>query len=109
MLAAAVPLALTLSACGQQTERESIAIASVGGAPGFAPQEITVHQENNVVLRVTNSLPGEHGFSIEGYRRTIVLAPGESQEVRFRASRGGTFRIYCQLHPAHQTATLIVR
>ncbi|MFP5318828.1 MAG: cupredoxin domain-containing protein [Acidimicrobiia bacterium] len=108
-MAAAVPLALILSACGQPTERDRIAIASVDNAPGFSPREVTVNQENEVRLRVTNSTSAEHGFSIEGYRRELVLRPGETREVEFKATRGGTFKIFCQLHPAHQTATLVVR
>lgn len=96
-------------ACGQPTERETIAIASVDNAPGFSPDEIVVDQENEVKLRVTNSTSTEHGFTIEGYRRVLVLKPGETREVEFKAARGGTFKIFCQLHPAHQTATLIVQ
>ena len=29
--------------------------------------------------------------------------------MKFTATGAGTYKIYCQLHPAHQTATLIVR
>jgi nitrosocyanin len=96
-------------ACGQPTERERIAIAAVDNAPGFAPREIVVDQENDIVLRVTNNTSTEHGFSIEGYRRELVVKPGDTRDVKFKASRGGTFKIFCQLHPAHQTATLIVQ
>jgi len=104
-----MPVVLILSACSQPTERETIAIAAVDNAPGFSPREVTVNQENEVRLRVTNSTSNEHGFTIEGYRRELVVRPGETREVEFKAVRGGTFKVFCQLHPAHQTATLVVR
>jgi heme/copper-type cytochrome/quinol oxidase subunit 2 len=109
VLAVPAILLLVLTACSHSTQRRTMAIALVSGNPGFTPQTVTVDKENQVVVNVTNTLNAQHGFAIEGYRRVRVLEPGQSEEVRFRASRGGTFRIYCQLHPAHQTATLVVR
>jgi nitrosocyanin len=108
-VAAAAALALTTAACGRDTATRSIAAAVVDGAPGFTPQTITVDQEQPVVLRVGNGTDREHGFSIVGYRISEVVGPNQTVEIEFRATRGGTFKIYCQLHPAHQTATLIVR
>ena len=96
-------------ACGQGTERETIAIAAVNNAPGFSPTTITVDQENKVILRVTNGTSSVHGFSIEGYRIQREVQPTETQRIEFKASRGGTFKIFCHIHPAHQTATLFVR
>lgn len=105
-----VTAALTLLvACSASTQRRSLAISAVDGKPGFVPAVVTVDKESQVVMTVKNTLPSPHGFSIEGYKRTRVLEPGQTEEIRFRASRGGTFRIYCQLHPAHGTATLVVR
>jgi nitrosocyanin len=105
--AAALPFAL--SACGNDTVRRSIAAASVSGAPGFSPMTIVVNQEDPVILRVGNGTDREHGFTIEGYRRTTVVQPNETKEIKFKATRSGSFKIFCQLHPAHQTATLIVQ
>ncbi len=108
--AAALPLALLSVACGGGTDRAAISIASVaGGGNGFSPASLTVEQENDVDLRVTNSTGAEHGFSIEGYRIERTLKPGETMQVKFRATRGGTFKVFCQIHPQHQTATLIVQ
>ena len=108
-LAGALALTLSLAACGSQTDRLTIDAATVGSAPGFSPDTLTVEKENSVRLRVGNDTAREHGFSIEGYRIERVVQPDQTVEVRFRASRGGTFKIYCQLHPTHQTGTLVVR
>lgn len=94
---------------GSPTSRRSIAAARVGGGAGFSPQEITVDKDDNVVLRVTNSTTGVHGFSIEGYGIQEEVEPGPGLELRFKARKPGTFKIYCQLHEAHQVATFVVR
>lgn len=108
-LAAALALTLSLAACGSQTDRLSIDAAQVANGAGFSPDTLTVEKENDVRLRVGNDTAREHGFSIEGYRVERVVQPDETVEVRFRAYRAGTFKIYCQLHPTHQTGTLVVR
>lgn len=108
-LLAAVPLVLALTACGHGTDRRSIAATFVGNGAGFTPLEITGDKEDTMVLQVGNGTNAEHGFSIQGYRIRRVVQPNETLQVRFRLSRAGTFRIFCQLHETHQTATLIVR
>ena len=108
-LAAAAVLMLALAGCGHATQHRTVAITLVDGRPGFAPNVVTVDKENQVVMNVNNVTNVAHGFTIEGYKRSAVIEGGQSQEIKFRASRGGTFRIYCQLHPMHQTATLVVR
>ena len=91
------------------TVHRSIAATPVSGAPGFFPTSIIVNQEDTVILKVGNGTSNEHGFSIEGYRIAKTVKPNETVEIKFKAKRGGTFKIFCQLHPAHQTATLIVQ
>ena len=108
-VAAALALATMLGGCGKDTVRHSIAATLVNSAPGFAPDTITVNQEEHVILKVGNGTATTHGFSIEGYRVTRTVDPNQTIDVKFKANRQGTFRIYCQLHPAHQTATLIVQ
>lgn len=84
-------------------------IALVDGRPAILPTVVSVDKENRVVMTVSNTTNAVHGFTIEGYSRSLVLEGGQTEELRFNAYRGGTFRIFCQLHPAHQTATLVVR
>ncbi len=106
----AVVVAVALSACGgTQTVHKTINAAVVSGAPGFTPPTITVDKRNRVELEVGNTTTAVHGFSIEGYGIQEEVKPGEPLELKFTATGAGTYKIYCQLHPDHQTATLIVR
>ena len=106
---AAVALTLALSACSQGTVTRSITIATTGGSAGFAPTELTVDKADTVVLTVQNTTSNDHGFSIAGQEVEEIVPAGETVEIRFTAVRAGTFKIFCQLHEGHQTATLTVR
>ena len=108
-LAAALILVLSAAGCGSGTDNLNIAATTVGEGPGFFPDTLTVDKENTVRIKVGNGTQREHGFAIEGYKRMRTVNPNETVEVKFRASRAGTFKIYCQLHPTHQTGTLVVR
>ncbi|MBA3268517.1 MAG: cupredoxin domain-containing protein [Acidimicrobiia bacterium] len=100
---------LALVGCAGESVDSTITIATVDGKPGFRPDEITVHKNDEVDLTVTNVTDKTHGFRIEGYGITRLSDPTAPPErVKFSASRGGTFRIMCQLHEKHQTGTLIV-
>ncbi|HEX7277016.1 MAG TPA: cupredoxin domain-containing protein [Acidimicrobiales bacterium] len=106
----AAAVAVGLSACGgtQHVDRD-ITAARIEGGAGFTPLSITVDKRNRVEIHVANSTDAVHGFSIEGYGVQEEVKPGEPLEVKFTATNAGTYKIYCQLHEAHQTATLIVR
>ena len=105
----ALALALGLAGCGTEKVERSVTIGTVNGAPGFTPFVIIVNEESHVTLDVRNTADKEHGFTIEGYRRSTTVAAGQTKQIKFKATRGGTFKIFCQLHPAHQTATLVVQ
>ncbi|HEX2273306.1 MAG TPA: cupredoxin domain-containing protein [Acidimicrobiales bacterium] len=109
--AAALVLALVgASACAGESERRTVAAATVDGKPGFSPDTITVHTGDKVDLIVSNATDRTHGFDIEGYglQARVVDPTLEPERVRFTARRAGTFKIYCHLHPQHLTATLVV-
>ena len=106
---AAAALTLSLVGCGTGTDRRAIAATLVSGSPGFSPDTITVDKKDNVRLKVGNETDKVHGFSIEGYRVKREVKPNETVEVKLKAFRAGTFKIFCQLHPQHQQATLVVR
>lgn len=108
-LVAAAPLVLMLGGCTHETAHRSITSTLVSGATGYVPTSIIVNKEDTLALNVGNGTDKVHGFSIEGYHVTKTVEPNQTVKVRFRLGRAGTFKIYCQLHPAHQTATLIVR
>ena len=109
-LPALLGASVLLSGCGgSPTERRSISASAVAGGAGFAPTELTVNKDENVVLNVGNSTAAVHGFSIEGYGIREEVPPGPGTEVTFKSRKPGTFKIFCQLHEAHRIATLVVR
>ena len=99
-----------VAGCAGESQRRTIAAATVDGKPGFSPQTITVHTGDEVELIVSNATDRTHGFDIEGYGLTerVVDPTLKPEQLKFTARRAGTFKIYCQLHPQHLTATLVV-
>jgi plastocyanin len=108
-LAAVAPLVALLSGCSHATDHRTIDAALVNGAAGFDRPTITVDKEDTLALTVGNTTDKTHGFSIEGYGIKQTVDPGKTIHVKFRLGSAGTFKIFCQLHPTHQTATLVVR
>lgn len=111
----AILLALLLVAplaagCAGGTDHDNVSAVLVQGKPGFQPARVVVHTGDKVSLQVRNLTEKAHGFDIDGYglKARVVEPASAPLHVRFTASRPGTFRIFCQLHPTHQTATLVV-
>ena len=104
-------VALVLTGCtgGSPTARREISAATVAGGAGFDPATVTVDKDDNVRLSVGNTTTRTHGFSIEGYGIQREVEGNNRIDVRFKSTKPGTFKIYCQLHETHQVATLIVR
>ena len=108
-LLAAAPLVLMLGGCGHATAHRSITSSVVNTATGYFPTSIIVNKEDTLSLNVGNGTEKTHGFSIEGYKVARTVDPNQTLKLKLHLGRAGTFRIFCQLHPAHQPATLIVR
>jgi nitrosocyanin len=108
--ALAAVVAVGMSACGgSQAVHRTINAGKVDDGAGFTPATVTVDKRNRVDIKVGNTTTATHGFSIEGYGIQEEVKPGEPIDVKFTAINAGTYKIYCQLHPAHKTATLVVR
>ena len=110
-VAAAVGLGLVLTGCtgGDPTSRRQVSAVNVASGAGFEPVTVTVDKDDDVVLAVGNSTTRTHGFSIEGYGIRHEVEANNGIEVKFRSTKPGTFKIFCQLHETHQVATLIVQ
>lgn len=106
-LAAIVVLAAV--GCSHNTDRLTIDAAAVDGKPGFMPQVIEAKKGDKVDIKVGNTTQKTHGFSIEGYGvKPVTVDAGKTIDVKFTAKKTGTYKIFCQLHPAHQFATFQV-
>ena len=107
--AIAVPVVLFAGACSKPTEHRKIAAATVNGKAGFAPDVIRVTKGDKVSLRVSNTTDRTHGFTIANYGVQRTVDAGKPITVQFAATQPGRYEIYCQLHPAHQKAALVVK
>jgi nitrosocyanin len=108
-VASAAVLSVALVGCGgSKTVSHRINATLVNGKPAFSVGTLTVTEGDTVDLRVDNDTDKDHGFSIDAFDVHRVVQPQKPQTVKFTAKQTGQFRIYCQLHPAHQPAELIV-
>jgi nitrous-oxide reductase len=64
----------------------------------FSPGEIEVNQGDSVVIHVTNAEQERdmlHGFGLSGYNINVVMDPGETKTIAFRATKPGVWPFYC--------------
>ncbi|GAC1597831.1 MAG: hypothetical protein NVS3B21_22770 [Acidimicrobiales bacterium] len=101
-------LALSTGCGSKSPTRINIQDGPVGQGNGITPAELSVPRNAEVEFKVTNTATKTHGFSVEGYDVVKEIPAGESVTVKFTASRSGTFKVFCQLHPSHAPAELTV-
>jgi plastocyanin len=108
----AVALAATglLAGCGgTKTDHLTVQDGPGPAGNGITPATMTAHKGHKVEIKVTNTATDkQHGFSIDEFGVKQVIDPGRVTTVSFKASKTGTFRVYCQLHPPHKPAELTV-
>jgi heme/copper-type cytochrome/quinol oxidase subunit 2 len=100
-----------LAGCGdEKTDHLKVDDGPVeGGANAITPAKLTVHEGREVEIEVTNTAKDKpHGFSIEGFDVQETIDQGKTTTVKFKADKAGTFRVYCQIHPTHKEAQLVV-
>ena len=64
----------------------------------FSPGEIEVQQGDSVIIHLTNGEQERdmlHGFGIAGYNINVVVDPGETKTIAFRAAKPGVWPFYC--------------
>lgn len=83
--------------------------ADIGGKNVFIPSTIVVVASRPITLSLFNTTEVPHGFAIPGIGIETIVPVREESLVKLPALEGGkVYRIQCQLHPAHRTATLVV-
>jgi nitrous-oxide reductase len=78
---------------GNKVEVKMMAIRS-----RFVPDKLEVRQGDEVTIHVTNveqTTDMIHGLGIVEHDMNIVIDPGETKTVRFRANKAGVFPFYC--------------
>ncbi len=64
----------------------------------FSPGAIEVQQGDSVILHITNAEQERdmlHGFGLANYNINLVMDPGETKTVAFRADKTGVYPFYC--------------
>jgi heme/copper-type cytochrome/quinol oxidase subunit 2 len=84
-------------------------VSTFVGANVYIPSTVVVVGGRPYTLSVFNTTDQPHGFAIAGLGIEAVLEPKQETEVQLPALQGGAlYRIHCQLHGAHRSATLVV-
>lgn len=110
---AAVALAgmAVLSGCGEDTKTDRLSMddGPVAGGNGISPERVETKTGTTMEIEVRNTANDKpHGFSIDEFKVGETIEQGQTKTVKFVASKAGTYRIYCQLHPTHNPAELVV-
>jgi nitrosocyanin len=110
---AAVALAAALTAgCGDDTKTDRLSVEdgpAAGGGNAITPAKLTAHKGREIHIAVTNTAADRpHGFAIDEFKVAETVDQGKTTTVKFKADKAGTFRVYCQLHPTHKPAELVV-
>ena len=106
----ALVAATVLTGCGgEEKDKLKAQDGPIEGGAGITPVKLTAHKGREVEIAVTNTANDkQHGFSIDAFKVQEVIDQGKTTTVKFKADQSGTFKVYCQLHPAHKPAELVV-
>jgi nitrous-oxide reductase len=83
----------SLTRTGNKVEIKMMAIRS-----RFVPDTIEVRQGDEITIHITNveqSTDMIHGLGIAEHDMNVVVDPGETKTVRFKANRPGVYPFYC--------------
>lgn len=99
-----------LAGCGtEKTDHLKADDGPVEGGNAITPAKLTAHKDREVEIQVTNTAKDrQHGFKIDDFKVQEVIDQGKTTTVKFKADKAGTFKVYCQLHPTHKPAELVV-
>ena len=111
LIAVTLAAVVVLPGCGEATKTDRLSVDNGPVADGNAitPARMETQAGNTVEVRVRNTANDKpHGFSIDEFKVSDTIEQGETKTVTFVASKAGTYRVYCQLHPTHRPAELVV-
>jgi nitrosocyanin len=100
-----------LSGCGEaeKTDRLTVDDGPVADGNAFTPGRIETTAGTAMEIKVRNTANDkQHGFSIDEFKVGEVIDQGQTKTVKFVASKAGTYRVYCQIHPTHKPGELVV-
>lgn len=89
-------LMVALSACGAKVAADQTVAVSLQEW-SITPKEIAVKLGTTVELDVKNDGTQPHNLTVDGYKGTGLLTPGNSEKLTFKADKAGTFTTYCDV------------
>ena len=104
----------SLGGYASESDTTQMVTTKVGGKNVFIPSTVVVAGGRPHALSIYNTTDAPHGFQIEALGVEVVLEPQQETQVQLPAMDRGTlegrkiYRIGCQLHPPHRTATLVI-
>ena len=79
------------------------------GKKVWEPSTASVKAGDKVEITLINTLADPHGFEIKDLGQKVVVGPKETKTLTFDATKAGTFKFNCQLHPAHVGGEITVK
>ncbi len=111
LVSAALAAMGLLAGCGEETKTDHLSVQDgpVAGGACITPEKLEVGTGNMVEIKVTNTAPDkQHGFSIDEFGVKETIDQGKTTTIKLKADKPGTYRVYCQIHPPHKAAELVV-
>ena len=85
-----------------------VVTAVVGGKNVYIPSTIALAAQQATSLSLFNTTDKPHGFAIPALGIEVVVPEQIEERIELPALPAGLYRIHCQLHEAHRSATLLV-
>jgi Cu+-exporting ATPase len=94
-------------AADRAIDASAVQLAVTARDTAFHPADVTIQAGDTVVLRFTNADPIFHDWEVVGLANVDAGArPGQTQQVRFRITEPGHYRIECSV-PGHAEAGMV--
>jgi plastocyanin len=95
---------------GQEVQHLVFKNEMVNGKKTWLPATATAKAGEKLEITLVNTLKDPHGFRASGLvAEPQVIGGGQTKTVVVDAPKAGTYKVDCQLHPAHVGATITVQ
>ena len=78
------------------------------GSRIWLPGVLVLKRGEDVKVKLINKHKDPHGFAVAELKVQAVVEGAATTETTFKATRAGSFRLYCHLHAAHIGGQIIV-
>ena len=96
----------TASTAPEAAGPQSVQLAAKGIAWSTTRLELTAGR--TVTVTISNRDKVEHNFTFRAARANKDIEDGKTVKVSFTAPKAGTYKFFCEYHPARMTGTVVV-